>query len=175
MQRTFLMQALAPALLALALLINHSQAATNPPGSKTDTNATASKSGGKSGPSAAAVELPIPQSVFMIPKAREDGIDPFFPTSERFRALRTTTSTSTNKPPPVVELVINGFSVTGNPPNQTYYVTINGRTLALNEEKEVVTPQGRSRVRVIEIRPAEEIAVIEANGERRELRLRRAK
>ncbi len=173
MQRTFLMQALAPALLALALLINHSQAATNPPGSKTDTNAATTKSGGK--PAPAAVELPIPQSVFMIPKAREDGIDPFFPTSERFRALRTTTSTSTNKPPPVLELVINGFSVTGNPPNQTYYVTINGRTLALNEEKDVVTPQGRSRVRVIEIRPAEEIAVIEANGERRELRLRRAK
>jgi hypothetical protein len=71
----------------------------------------------------------------------------------------------------VGELVIKGFSGTPARP----LVIINDRTFGVNDEQEVVTPQGRVRVRCIEIRLKDEATIVEVNGGRRELRIRRGK
>jgi len=107
---------------------------------------------------------PIPLSVFEIPRSPEEGRDPFFPASDRFRRVSSTNSTTTPKVP-AIELVYNGLSGTAD----HRLAIINGRTLAEGEETELVLPTGRVKIRCIEIKG--ETVIVEAFGERRELRL----
>ena len=108
----------------------------------------------------------LPQSVFVVPKSRLEGVDPFFPRSVRLEAVDL--SDPNNKPKAVGELVIKGFSGTAAAP----LIIINDSTFGVGDEKDVVTNLGRARVRCIEIRLRDRSAIIEANGERRELRFR---
>lgn len=119
---------------------------------------------------AAPAEAPIPQSVFSVPRSRGDGVDPFYPRSTRLD-LTPAPISSTNKAPVVGELVIKGFSGTPAQP----LVILNDRTFGVDDEKEVATPQGRVRVRCIEISLKDETTIVEVSGERRELRFRRGK
>jgi hypothetical protein len=95
-------------------------------------------------------------------------VDPFFPLSTR---LNVVDSNSTNKPSVLGDLVLKGFSGTAASP----LVIINDRTFGVGDVKEVVTAQGRARVRCLEIRLKEEFALVEANNERRELRFRKGR
>jgi len=118
--------------------------------------------------------LPIPQSSFTVPKTRSEGVDPFYPESSRLQGPVVVVP-STNKAPERAALAINGFSgVQG-----AMSVVINGKTFEVNQESEVNTPQGRVRVRCLDIRLQEGgavvMAVMELNGERRELYFRRSK
>ena len=134
------------------------------------TNAPAAKpSAPTATTNAAPVEAPIPQSVFIVPRSKGDGVDPFYPHSTRLELVAPTSST--NKTQVVGELVIKGFSGTPAQP----LVIINDRTFGVDDEKEVVTPQGRVGVRCIEIRLKDEATIVEVNGERHELRFRRGK
>src|SRR5881296_1340854 len=49
----------------------------------------------------------IPQSVFIVPKSRAEGVDPFFPLSTRLAAVD---ASATNRSAAVEELVVKGFS-----------------------------------------------------------------
>jgi hypothetical protein len=141
-----------------------------------DTNTSAgkpsappAKSSTPAATNAAPVEIPIPQSVFVIPQSRGDGVDPFFPLSTRLQPAAP--SNSTNKTAAAGELVIKGFSGTPAHP----LVILNDRTFGAGDENEVATAQGRARVRCIEINLKDESTIIEVNGQRRELRFRRGK
>ena len=108
----------------------------------------------------------IPQSILTIPKTRKEGVDPFFPLSIRVAA--TETVNPTNRVTVMGELVIQGFS--GRP--EAPLVIINNRTFGIGEDGDVTTPQGRMRVRCVDIQLKTESAVVEVNKERRELRFR---
>ena len=166
MKRATLCRIFAHALLAAVLLSGAvvRAATSNGPAAKTGTNAAT----GKATTNAAPVEIPIPASVFIIPKARGEGVDPFFPTT---RPQIANTNTSTNKSSERAELVIKGISGTLASPQ----VIINDRTFRVGDAQEVTTPQGRIHVRCLEIRLKDEAAVLEVNSERRELRFRNSK
>lgn len=106
----------------------------------------------------------IPQSVFVNPGNPSDGRDPFFP-----KSLRPYSSgqSITNSLPQAYDLVLNGLS--GTPEHRL--AMINGRTFAEGEKAEVTTRNGRALLRCIQIK--DESVVIEIEGSRRELRLRR--
>lgn len=108
-----------------------------------------------------AEEAPLPKSTFEIPASPEKGRDPFFPTSERLFGNKTTPS----KAAPVnnAALVFNGISGTREQP----LAMINGHTFAEGEEAIVNTPSGRLRVRCIQIQL--KTALIEVDGQKREL------
>ena len=106
----------------------------------------------------------VPQSVFIVPTSDTEGRDPFFPKSERFH--KRVISLDTSAPIPVVPLVLNGLSGSGD----HKLAIVNGHTLAEGEESEVTTTAGRTIVRLIEIK--DKSVVIEVLGERRELHLR---
>ena len=172
MLRVSLSKQLMPAFLA-AVLSSASGIAvfavtTNAPAAKPSAP-TATTNSDKSRADAAPVEAPIPQSVFIVPRSKGDGVDPFYPHSTRLELVAPTSST--NKTQVVGELVIKGFSGTPAQP----LVIINDRTFGVDDEKEVVTPQGRVGVRCIEIRLKDEATIVEVNGERHELRFRRGK
>jgi len=107
---------------------------------------------------------PIPLSVFEIPRSPKDGRDPFFPASDRLQQVSSTNSTTTPKAPSI-DLIYNGLSGTAD----HQLAIINGRTLAEGEETELVLPAGRVKIRCVEIKG--ETVIVEAFGERRELRL----
>lgn len=110
-------------------------------------------------------EIEIPQSVFVIPSQPSEGRNPFFPQSSNgFQA------------PPVAKLrdnnvdaslfVLNGIT---SPPRRT--AMINGRTFEPGESGEVRLPNGsRALIKCLQI--GNESAVIDINGQRREVRLR---
>lgn len=149
---------LLPMLLAVGFAAtSESQAAAT----NTSTNTPSSK-----GTNAAPAEIPIPESVFTVPRSRDEGVDPFFPQSRRLAAVVATQATPTTKAPPRAELSISGFSVrTGNSP----LVIINGITFGAGDKRDVITPQGRVTVRCLAISMTEKSASLEVNGERREL------
>jgi len=154
---TFLVSVLGSAPVAFA-------AATN-----SDTSRAGASPSKSATTNAAPAAAPLPQSVFVVPKSRLEGVDPFFPLSRRLDVMDV--SNSTNKTFVVGELVVKGFSGT----TATPLVIINDRTFGVGDEKEVVTAQGRARVRCIEIHLRDESVIIEANSERRELRFRSGK
>lgn len=166
MNRASLFSLVAPALcgVVLGFCLSAAAATTNAPAGEANTNAvTAPKTADAT--NAAPVEAPIPQSIFIIPKQTDDGVDPFFPLTARFQTVRSTTTTT--KPPPVADLVIKGFSGTLARP----FVIINDKTFGIGETRELATPQGRARVHCLEIR-LNEMALVDVNGERRELNYR---
>jgi len=109
-------------------------------------------------------QVEIPKSVFVVPTQPKDGRNPFFPQS----------STGFQAPKPVVSnteidaslFVLNGIT---SPPKRT--AMINGRTFEPGEEGDVRLPTGaKVRVKCQDIR--RDSAIIQVNGQRRELRLR---
>src|ERR1051325_10222702 len=99
---------------------------------------------------AALLATPIPRSVFVLPKSRVEGVDPFFPLSTRLAAA--SHDSVTNRPAALVKLTVKGFSVSAASP----LVTINDTTFAPGDERVVTTTEGRARVRCVEIRVQEE-------------------
>ena len=109
----------------------------------------------------AAVTPPIPRSVFNQPKSPKEGRDPFFPNSMRMFATVVIPKASTND---LNSLVIRGKSGAPDHP----LVIINDVTFAVGDERDVITPRGRVRIRCLQI--VGDLAVIEANGQHHELR-----
>ena len=108
-------------------------------------------------------EVPIPQSVFTVPSQPTEGRNPFFPQST-VRLVVAKVSKETPIDPLV--FILNGIT---SPPKRT--AMINGRTFEVGEEGEVRLPSGAKQlIRCEEIKG--DSAVITANGQRRELRLR---
>ena len=100
------------------------------------------------------------RSVFILPSNSKEGCDPFFPKSNRPYETAAVANTQTGN---VASLVLKGFSGSQN----HRLVIINNHTFAAGETGSVVTPDGRVRLRCIEIKTNS--AVIEVGGQRREL------
>jgi len=110
----------------------------------------------------------IPASVFVLPAKADEGRDPFFPASIRPYGTPAAPKTTKADKTPQVEVQLNGISVSGN----RRVATINQHAFEAGDETEIVVPGGRIRIRCIEVK--DDSAVVEVNGERRELRLKRA-
>ena len=108
-------------------------------------------------------QVEIPQSVFVIPATPREGRNPFFPQSVAAAPVVIKKSNSTLD---FASFVLNGIT---SPPKRT--AMINGRTFEAGEEGEVKLPGGgKVLIKCEEIRG--DSAVINVNGQRRELRLR---
>src|SRR3954463_16623488 len=126
---------------------------------------TADKKPATNPPPAAVV--PPPQAVFLIPhNAREGMRDPFYPKSTRIFDHAPVQIATPTQVVVHVELKLQGMS--GTPTHRL--PIINGRTFEVGEEAEVPTVGGKVSVRCIEIRG--DAVIVQANGERYELKLR---
>jgi hypothetical protein len=105
----------------------------------------------------------VPQSVYVVPVSEADGCDPFFPKSNRLRSGSAKQAAAPKAP--TLKLVYNGLSGTAD----RQFAIINGRTLAEGEETEIISGNGRIKIRCIQIKG--ETVIVEAQGERRELQL----
>lgn len=105
----------------------------------------------------------LPKSVYVVPATPNDGRDPFFPKSDRL--ARATGSKKSGPKTPQITLFCNGISGT----LEHRLAIINGRTLAEGEETEILVNNTRVKIRCVEIKG--ETVIVEAMGERRELRL----
>jgi hypothetical protein len=114
-------------------------------------------------PATTNVVAEIPRSIFVVSSVTQVVKDPFFPNSTRLGILVTS---KTNQPAAIAaDLVLKAiFGTTDRP-----LATINNATFGPGEEREVLTPAGKVRVRCVEIRLKDEAVVIEIGGERREL------
>ncbi len=113
---------------------------------------------------AAAAEPEIPKSVFILPAGPKDGRDPFFPN----RVLGYKVAQTNQAPIQAVTLLLNGVGGT----RDHRLCIINGQTFGPGDEEDVKTPDGRKvKIRCLEVK--EESVIIQVDGERRELRLRR--
>ena len=146
--------------LAAALFPVTAQPATQPktaaPPAKTSSLAKAA-----AGSVSNSAEPDIPLSQFVMPTNPKAGRDPFFPNSMHPYASKQTT---TNRAA-VAEVTL---SLNGITPGKL--VMINGRTFSEGEEGDVKTTAGSRHVRCLKIK--EDSAIVEMEGERRELRLR---
>jgi hypothetical protein len=125
---------------------------------------------GKTEAMALAGLLPPPQSVFVIPKKPAEGKDPFFPSATRIYASETTVK-PTNPVLPVGDLSLKGISGTAAEP----LAIINTTTFTTGEENDVITSAGRMRIRCVAINMGNGTVLVQAAGERRELRLQARK
>lgn len=109
------------------------------------------------------------KSIFVQPKAPEEGKDPFFPRSRYPYVGRTPIMPPpTNAPAPVVVAVdLKLKAISGLPEHRL--ALINNHTFEAGEEGEVITDKGRMRIRCLEI--SQDSAVVQVGSERRELRL----
>ena len=99
-------------------------------------------------------------SVFVMPAGTQEGRDPFFPESTR------PYEDAVVQKPHTVEL--NSFTIKGESIEHGHaMVIINNHTFAVGDEGDVLTPGGRVHLRLLEIHGG--VAVIEANGTRREI------
>src|SRR5262249_13750268 len=113
------------------------------PNAHSNTNTTAST---KSPGTVSAVS--VQQSVFIMPKGKQDGVDPFFPKSTRPYNIFTPIIASTPEPVTVaVDLKLKAIS--GLPEHRL--ALINNHTFESGEEGEVLTDKGRIRIRCLEI------------------------
>jgi hypothetical protein len=114
----------------------------------------------------AAVESTVvPQSIYSLPSKPGQARDPFYPS--RVIEVETAKAQPTNSHPSSVGcLVLKGLS--GAPSNPL--AMINGRTMARGEDAEINTDCGRLLVHCVDI--TTNSAIVEVEGERRELRLR---
>jgi 2-methylaconitate cis-trans-isomerase PrpF len=110
--------------------------------------------------------LPPPQSVFVIPKKPTEGKDPFFPNATRVYASDTPVK-MTSPVVPVGDLSLKGISGTAAEP----LAIINTTTFTTGEENDVITSAGRMRIRCVAINMGNGTVLVQAGGERRELRL----
>ncbi len=125
---------------------------------------------GKTQVIAPALLLPPPQSVFVIPKKPAEGKDPFFPSATRVYASETPEK-PTNPVVPVGDLSLKGISGTAAEP----LAIINTTTFTTGEENDVITSAGRMRIRCVAINMGNGTVLVQAGGERRELRLQTRK
>jgi hypothetical protein len=103
----------------------------------------------------------VPRSVFNQPANPQEGRDPFFPSSIRpYQGAVVPGAPAAD----VGVLAIQGLS--GSPDHRL--VIINNVTFAVGDDAEVSTSQGRIHIHCLEI--GENAAVVEANGQRHELR-----
>jgi len=103
-----------------------------------------------------------PRSVFVNPSSPKEGRDPFFPTS-----TRPYENAQVNQQPHIGDLsslVLKGVSG----PAGSRLAIINNHTFGVGDEQDLVTPQGRIRVRCIEIK--DDSVVVESGGQRQELK-----
>jgi hypothetical protein len=141
-----------PALVAAAVL-SVATARSAPPQSRSSAGASP------------AISNAIPRSAFVVPTNPREGRDPFFPNSTLLWGAASKSPKQTLAPEASL-LVLQGLSGTAG----RKLAIISNRTLAEGEETEVNTPGGRIRFRCVEIKS--DSVIIEAGGERRELRLR---
>jgi hypothetical protein len=110
-------------------------------------------------PKAAPVKPAPPLSTFIIPTGPREGRDPFYPESTR--------PYEENKPSGS-NLAADSFTVKGLSVEHGHpMVIINNHTFAVGDEGDVLTSVGHVHLRLVQIQ--ENIAVIQANGLRREL------
>ncbi len=131
----------------------------------TQTRTKSPASSPRAATNAAPAQMEIPKSVFVIPSKPQEGKDPFFPHSKRLfasAAVRTNVAPAT----PAAELFLNGIS--GSPERRL--AIVNNQTFAANEEADVPTNRGRTRIRCLEIKA--DSVLIQAGGEQRVLHLR---
>jgi hypothetical protein len=102
------------------------------------------------------------RSVFVIPKNPNDGRDPFFPTSSR--PYESTQVVQQTHFADITSLVLKGVSG----PTDRRLAIINNRTLAIGDEQDITTSQGRIHVRCVEIKT--DSVVVEIAGEMHELK-----
>jgi hypothetical protein len=117
---------------------------------------------------APATSTPVPQSVFIMPRGKHEGVDPFFPRSSRpyGPVLPIVAPTTPESVTVAVDLKLKAIS--GLPEHRL--ALINNHTFEAGEEGEVVTTTGRMRIRCLEI--TQDSAVVQVGPERRELHLR---
>jgi len=102
----------------------------------------------------------VSRSVFVIPKNRNEGRDPFFPTSTRpYESVASKTPVGGD----LSSLVLKGIS---GPPDHRLAI-INNHTFGVGDEGEVLTPHGRIHLRCVEIKAKS--VVVESGGQRHEL------
>jgi hypothetical protein len=118
-------------------------------------------------PAAPAPE-PVPQSVFTIPDKAGVARDPFYPSRIIQAEVAKPQAAATNivHPSSLACLALKGLSGPTNAP----LAMINGRTMARGEDAEINTDCGRLLVHCVDI--TTNSAIVEVDGERRELRLR---
>jgi hypothetical protein len=110
----------------------------------------------------AAATNAVPRSVFVVPKTPNEGRDPFFPTSARPYEVKTQ-AVQTHFAD-ISSLVLKGVSG----PLDHRLAIINNRTLAVGDEQDITTSQGRLHIRCVEIK--NNSVVLEIGGERHELK-----
>jgi hypothetical protein len=108
-----------------------------------------------------AAPTPAPRSIFNQPTSPKDGRDPFFPASMRLFASAVV---PTSKTKDLSSLIIRGKS--GMPDHPL--VIINDVTFAEGDDRDVITPDGRIHIHCLQI--IGDLVVIEANGQRHQLR-----
>jgi len=109
-------------------------------------------------------EIAFPQSTFVVPSQPADGRNPFFPQS--VAPVTVVTRVTRENPVESISFVLNGIT---SPPKRT--AMINGRTFEAGEDGEVRLNSGaKILIKCIEIKA--DSAIIEAGGQRREVRLR---
>ena len=111
---------------------------------------------------------PLPQSVFVMPKGKHEGVDPFFPRSSRPYGPVFPIAASSSPGPVTVAVDLKLKAISGLPEHRL--ALINNHTFEAGEEGEVVTTSGRMRIRCLEI--TQDSAVVQVGPERRELHLR---
>ena len=136
--------------------------------SKTSTSPSAAATPSKGTPLSPELSGQPQQSIFVISSDPKEVKDPFFPKSTRVLALATPVKPSGITKPPVEapKLVCNGLSGTPERP----LAIINNQTFTTGEEADVRTPNGKLRIRCIQIR--QDSVIIEVNGQRQELHLK---
>ena len=102
----------------------------------------------------------VSRSVFVIPKNRNEGRDPFFPTSTRLYESVTSKNPAAGD---LTSLVLKGIS---GPPDHRLAI-INNHTFGIGDEGDVITPHGRIHLRCVEIKAKS--VVVESGGQRHEL------
>ena len=115
-----------------------------------------------------ATNAPLAQSVFIMPKGKQEGVDPFFPRSNRPYFGTPVPVAPTNPEPVTVAVELRLKAISGSPEHRL--ALINNHTFEAGEEGEVATTTGRMRIRCLEI--TQDSAVVQVGAERRELHLR---
>lgn len=108
-----------------------------------------------------------PQSVFIMPKGRPEGVDPFFPRSLRPYGPVMPIVIDTNPAPVTVAVELRLKAISGLPEHRL--ALINNHTFEAGEDGEVLTTNGRIRIRCLEVH--QDSAVVQVGPERRELHL----
>jgi hypothetical protein len=96
------------------------------------------------------------KSVFTLPKKFAEGRDPFFP--ESTRVFQATLAENPGHTAEITSLVVKGYSRDATGAS----VIINNRTFSAGDERDVLTPTGRIRIKCVDVLP--DTVVIEHNG-----------